>query len=425
MKVLFVVSAWAGHYSCMVPLGWALQAAGHDVRVAVAPPAADAVSRSGLTVVPVLDTLDLNVITRMMYYQEATDGTRTLPGLPLHPLTGEPVSDLSEFDFATDGLKYFEGCEAAVRRSYDGCVEFARSWRPDLVVYDLMSAEGALAATLIGVPSVYFPPGLFGTTETEPGVNLGDGDPSGSWPRYGQEPWHGSQIEYVIDPSPAGALPPAGDALRIPIRYIPYNGAAVVPDWLRRPAAGTRACILWGNSATGGFGPDLPVLPYAIEAAACSAEEVVLSANEKQVDALGPLPPNVRVLRNFPLHLLLAVSDLFIHHGSTNTAMNAAATGVPQVSLALNDEQKTVSGRMASTGVSRVVPGLSASAEEVRDAVKTVLGDPSYRRAAEKVREGIAAQTAPATVVPMLEHLARTGRLDRAEMERISGHPPR
>ena len=152
----------------MVPLGWALQSAGHEVRVAVAPPAADAIARSGLAAVPVLDTLDLNVITRMMYYHEATEGLRTLPGLPLHPFTGDPVSDLSEFDFAAEGMKYFESCEAAVARSYDGCVEFARAWQPDLVVYDLMSAEGALAAKLIDVPSVYFPPGLFGTVETEP-----------------------------------------------------------------------------------------------------------------------------------------------------------------------------------------------------------------------------------------------------------------
>ena len=57
--------------------------------------------------------------------------------------------------------------------------------------------------------------------------------------------------------------------------------------------------------------------------------------------------------------------------------------------------------------------------------MKTVLGDPSYLQAATKVREGIEAQAAPSKVVPVLEHLARTGRLDRADLERLSGHPPR
>jgi UDP:flavonoid glycosyltransferase YjiC (YdhE family) len=423
MKILFAVSAWAGHYSCMVPLGWALQTAGHEVRVAVAPPAADAIAASGLVAVPVLDTLDLNVMTRMMYYQEAADGRRTLPGLPVHPFTGAPVRDLADFDIVTEGPKYWESCTAAIARSYDGAVKFACSWRPDLVVFDLMSAEGALAATLVGVPSVYFPFGLIGSVETEPGVDLGDGDPSGSWPRYGLPPWRGEQIEYVIDVSPGRAAPPVGDALRIPMRYTPYNGPAVVPDWLAQPAPGTRVCVLWGNSATGGFGTGLPVLPYAIEAAAALADEVVLSANEAQVGALGSLPGNVRVLRNFPLHLLLPVSDLLIHHGSANPAMNAAATGTPQVSLALNDEQRTVSRRMAATGASRVVPGLDATPGDVRDAVKTVLGDPAYRTAARAVAAENAARPSAAGLVPALEHLARTGRLSGAELGELTGGP--
>jgi UDP:flavonoid glycosyltransferase YjiC (YdhE family) len=421
MKVLFAVSAWAGHYSCMVPLGWALQAAGHEVRVAVAPPAVDAIARSGLVAVPVLDTLDQDVMTRMWYYQEAVDGERTLPGLPAHPYTGERVSDLSDFDLATEGPKFWESCGEGIKRSYDGCVEFTRSWKPDLVVFDVMSAEGALAAKLIDVPSVYFPFGMIGTVETEPGVNLGDGDPSGSWPRYGQPPFSGDQIKYVIDVAPDASTPMLGDALRIPIRYVSYNGPAVVPEWLRTPATGTRVCVLWGNSATGGHGTNLPVLPYAIEAAAASADDVVLAANEKQVDALGTLPPNVRVLRNFPLQLLLEVSDLVIHHGSANPSMNAVTIGTPQVALALNDEQKTVSARIARTGVSRVVPGLSASAEDVRDAVKTVLGDPSYREAARRVAAENAARPTPARLVAALEHLARTGGLNSAELAELTG----
>jgi UDP:flavonoid glycosyltransferase YjiC (YdhE family) len=420
MKVLFAVSAWAGHYSCMVPLGWALQSAGHEVRVAVAPSAADGIAGSGLTAVPVLDTLDLNVMRRMAYYQEATDGQWTLPGLPPHPLTGEPVSSLDDFDIATEGPKYWADCAAAISRSYDGAVEYARSWRPDLVVFDLMSAEGALAAALLGVPSVYFPFGLIGTVETEPGVDLGDGDPSGSWPRYGQPPWRGDQIEYVIDVSPHGAIPPLGSALRIPMRYVPYNGPAQVPAWLRSPEPGKRVCVLWGNSATGGFGTGLPALRHAIEAAADAAATVYLAANRAQVEALDGLPDNVRVLRSFPLHLLLSLSDLVIHHGSANPAMNAAAVGTPQLALALNDEQQTVSGRMAATGASRVLPGLNAGADEVRDAVKTVLGDASYRQAARRVAAGIAAQPTPAQLVPALEHLARTGRLDRGELDRLT-----
>ncbi|MFE3323258.1 nucleotide disphospho-sugar-binding domain-containing protein [Streptomyces sp. NPDC059176] len=420
MKVLFAVSAWAGHYSCMVPLGWALQAAGHEVQVAVAPSAADEIAAAGLTAVPVLDTLDLNVMRRMAYFQEAADGEWNLPGLPPHPLTGRPVASLEEFDIAAEGPAYWSRCAAAISRSYDGAVAHARAWQPDLVVFDLMSAEGALAATLLGTPSVYFPFGLIGTVETEPGVDLGDGDPSGSWPRYGRPPWRGEQIEYVIDVTPQGATPPFGDALRIPLRYVPYNGPAQIPGWLHSPGPGPRVAILWGNSATGGFGTQLPVLRYAIDAAAESAGTVFLAANTAQVEALDRLPDNVRVLRQFPLHLLLSVSDLVIHHGSANPAMNAASVGTPQLALALNEEQQTVSGRMAATGVSRVLPGLRADADAVRRAVRDILADASYHKAARQVAETIAARPSPAQLVPVLERLALTGRLDRRDVERLT-----
>ncbi|MFI6346426.1 nucleotide disphospho-sugar-binding domain-containing protein [Streptomyces sp. NPDC050560] len=424
MKVLFAVSAWAGHYSCMVPLGWALQAAGHEVHVAVAPSAADGIAEAGLTAVPVLDTLDLNVMRRMAYFQEAADGQWNLPGLPPHPLTGEPVGSLDDFDIATEGPKYWAECGAALSRSYDGAVAYAREWRPDLVVYDLMSAEGALAAKLLDVPSVYFPFGLIGNVETEPGVDLGDGDPSGSWPRYGQPPWRGDQIEYVIDVSPRGARPPVGDALRIPLRYVPYNGPARLPDWLRDPGPGRRVTILWGNSATGGFGTELPVLRHAVDAAAGAADTVYLAANAAQVAALDTLPGNVRVLRGFPLHLLLSLSDLVIHHGSANPAMNAACVGTPQLALALNEEQQTVSGRMAATGASRVLPGLGAEAEAVRRTVRELLDDASCQKAARRVAETIAAQPTPARLVPALEHLAATGRLDRRDLDRLTAARP-
>src|SRR5262245_45932134 len=99
MRVLFSTSNWAGHYFAMVPLGWALQAAGYEVRVAGTTGLFEAVSGAGLTPVRVLQALDSMYASRMILYMEAVQGRRTLPGLPVHPETGEPVKDLAEFDF--------------------------------------------------------------------------------------------------------------------------------------------------------------------------------------------------------------------------------------------------------------------------------------------------------------------------------------
>ncbi|MEV4636643.1 nucleotide disphospho-sugar-binding domain-containing protein [Actinoplanes sp. NPDC049548] len=409
MRVLFTASNWPGHYFCMTPLGWALQAAGHDVRVACPAPQAAAISRAGLTPVPVLDSPDMMRMSLMMHYGEAVSGDRQAPGLPLHPYTGQPVSRLDEFDFATEAPPFWAACEDVVRRSYDGAVAFARSWRPDLVCHDLMTPEGALAAELTGVPSVYHPPGLFGTVETERGVDLGDPDPSGSFARYGLEPWSGTRIRFAVDPSPGSVALPFGDTVRRGMRYVPYNGPGGVPQWLRRTPGTRRVCVLWGSSAVGAA-VQVPALRAAVQAAAERGAEVVLTTTPDQLAALGELPPTVRALRNFPLHLLLATSDAIVHHGSVNCLMSAAAAGVPQVGLPLTDEQIAVTRRMAGTGAAVSVPALSAGAEQAREAVHRVLDDPAYAAAASRLSAEMARQPAPADLVKPLEDLAATGR---------------
>ncbi|MGW1147806.1 hypothetical protein ACWD6I_22755 [Streptomyces sp. NPDC002454] len=52
MRVLFAVFPAVAHVHPIVPLAWALQNAGHDVRVAIHPDAVDLVTEAGLAAVP-------------------------------------------------------------------------------------------------------------------------------------------------------------------------------------------------------------------------------------------------------------------------------------------------------------------------------------------------------------------------------------
>lgn len=245
MRVLFTVSTWGGHYYCMIPLAWGLQAAGHEVRFACPPGQADTISGAGLIPVPVLEGPDLRYWARLTRYQEAVDGTRTLPGMPLHPDTCEPVSDLGDFDLVAGSERFMAGLLEGLRRSYDGVVDLAGKWPPDLVIYDVLTPEGALAADLGGVPSVYHSLGLYGAAETEPPIDMGLDDPTESFPRYGRK-WNREEIPYVIDPSPSRAVPPHGTTVPLPVRFVPYNGPGGVPAWLLEPAPRGRICVLWG-----------------------------------------------------------------------------------------------------------------------------------------------------------------------------------
>ncbi|WP_329580354.1 DUF1205 domain-containing protein [Kitasatospora sp. NBC_01250] len=412
MRVLFTVSDWRGHYYCMVPLGWALQAAGHEVRVACPPSQAESVSRTGLVAAPVLECVDMTTMGRMFRYLETMSGQR--PGLPLHPYTGRPVRSLDEFDVAAEAPRFQEQAHQAIRRSYDGAVSFAKSWRPDLVVHDLTAPEGALAAQLTGCPSVYYPPGMHGIAETEPGVDLGDGDPSGSFPRYGRPRWNTSHVDYIIDTSPDSAMPPMRSALRLPVRYIPYNGPAVLPEWLTRERDRPRAAVLVSESIAA-EAADIPPLRTAITALLSQGAEVVLTTTPAQAEALR-LPEEVRVLHSFPLRLLLEASDALVHHGSANALMTAASSGTPQLALAYTDEGMAVSRRMAATGAAIALSALRSDPADVAAAAERLLSPSGPRQAAAELREVIRAQPTPAQLVAPLERLARTGRLTAADL---------
>ncbi|WP_329580400.1 DUF1205 domain-containing protein [Kitasatospora sp. NBC_01250] len=409
MRILFTTSNWAGHYFCMVPLGWALQAAGHEVRVVCSQDQAGTIGRAGLVPVPVLESLDMMYMSRLNLYARVAEGQVRLPGLPLHPGTGQRVTHLDEFDVATAQKAFSQEYGKSVLAGYEQTARFARSWRPHLVCHDVLAETGALVARDAGVPSVYVAPGLFGTVDEELGLDLGLLDLVNNLSRPGVEPWGREQISHVIDPSPGSVIPPLGSATRLPMRYVPYNGPGPLPEWAHSPRDRPRVCVVWGRSATGIYGPDVPSLREAVSAALRGGAEVVLTASAEQVRALGGLPDEVRVLQDFPLDLLLSSSDALIHHGSDNCLMNGAIAGVPQLALALASDQITFSRRLARTGSVIALEGLSATAAQVMSAVDALLEDPGHAGAALALRAEMRDAPPPSALVPTLEALVRLG----------------
>ncbi|MEV5374503.1 nucleotide disphospho-sugar-binding domain-containing protein [Streptomyces nondiastaticus] len=411
MRVLFTATNWKGIYFCMVPLGWALQAAGHEVRVACAPAQAPAIAQAGLIPAPVLEGFELMQVERMSRYAAAVRSPADFEAMrPVHPETGRPVADYDEYDVAAHEDDFARRYRDTLGRNCDAAVEFAGAWRPDLVVHDLMTPEGVLAAQVTGVPAVYHSPGMFGSTETALH------DPTGAFARHGVHGWDRSRIGYVIDPSPDMMVPDMGTALRLPVRYVPYNGPGAMEPWLLERPGRPRIGLLWGNSASGIFGTSVPALRHAIDAVVAAGAELVLTAAPEQVAALGPLPDSVRVLRDQPLHLLLEHCTALIHQGSVNPMMTAA--GLPQLILALTDDQIEMGRRFATAGSALLLPGLGATEEGVRADVARLLTDSALRTAAQRVRASVESHPTAAALVPSLERLARDGTLTAANLPR-------
>ncbi|GAA2643577.1 DUF1205 domain-containing protein [Dactylosporangium fulvum] len=403
MRVLFTVSSWPTHYAAMVPLGWAVRAAGHDLRVLCAPSQVAAVGGAGLPPVPVLGGMEVAVHNRLSYVREALAGDWPYPWLPLHPLTGAAMSTLDDFDVAeyarTDGARF--AAESA--RSHDDAVAYARDWRPDLVVHDPVSTEGLLAAMVLGVPAVLALWGPVGTHEPAP-VRILPDDPGGSFERHGFGPFGPDLVRHVLDPCPGPVAPPVR-AERIPVRYVPYNGPGTPPDGL--PASGRpRVCVTWSTALRSMSGPSSYALPRILAALAGLDVETVLTATRADVAALGEVPPGVRVLEHCPLHPLLADCAGVVHHGGAGSAMTAMVSGTPQLALTFASEQARLAQRIADAGAGRHLPGHTVTVETIRDAVAALVTDPSHRRAAAELRRAAADRPAPVDALARLEKLA-------------------
>ncbi|WP_399930730.1 nucleotide disphospho-sugar-binding domain-containing protein [Streptomyces kanamyceticus] len=405
MRVLFVVSDWPAHYAPMIPLGWAFQAAGHDVRVVCTPAQCGPVSDAGLTPVPLLGGPDMVTQARLLYFWQAKAGDRPYPGLPLHPDTGEELGSLDEFDFGDWMKANKREIATAVKGNFEGTVDFARSWGADLVVHDPLAVEGLLAAKVTGVPAVLHAWGPVGIDEEDPLLRLMPPDPAGFFPRHGVGELGPNLVDHVIDPCPEGLRPPTR-AARLPVRYVPYNGPGEMPAWALEPPARPRVCVIWGGSLTRMFGPRSFVVPEVVRALGGLDVDVVLTGTPEDTTALGELPANTRAFERLPLRFLLPGSSAVVHHGGAGCTMTAVAAGVPQLALTFAAEQQANGARVAAAGAGLQLRGDLADAGRIRAWVRRLLDEPSFRTAAGRLREQNLARPTPARLVRTLERLA-------------------
>jgi zeaxanthin glucosyltransferase len=120
--------------------------------------------------------------------------------------------------------------------------------------------------------------------------------------------------------------------------------------------------------------------------------QLVISLGGGQDPALlGDLPGDPIVVGYAPQLELIQRSALTISHGGLNTALESLAWGVPMVVLPVAYDQPAVGTRVEWSGVGRAIPIGGLTVDRLRDAVRTVLGNPAYRERASQLRTSIAA----------------------------------
>ncbi|MEV0393293.1 nucleotide disphospho-sugar-binding domain-containing protein [Polymorphospora rubra] len=387
MRVLISTWGWRSHFFPLVPLGWALRAAGHEVLVASQPAMVAAITTAGLPAVAVGADLDFAEVFGGRIGRVADEDAK------------EPAPDTVAPMITADG-----GVVRYADAMLDALVAAGRSWRPDLVVYEPYNLAGPIAAAALDVPGVRH---LWGP-DSSTGIGIDEDEiiaPRAARIGAGRVDLAGA---LTLDPCPAPMqVPLAGPAA--PIRFVPYNGPAVLPDWLLAPPDRPRICLTWGTMMAGVDLPGTLALRTVAGALCGLGAEVVVAVDAAQHADLAGLPAEVRVAdAPLALHLLLPSCRVLVQQGGAGTTMTGLAGGVPQLVLPQVSDQHFNAVRLAETGAGTVLTDDAVTAGRIRERVADLLAADHWRDAARVAADRVAAAPSPADVVTALQALVHT-----------------
>lgn len=388
MRVLMATWGWRTHFYPLAPLGWALQAAGHQVRVAGPPSMVDTIAQAGLAAVAVGADLEFAEVFRGQMGRVGTRADRRGAGTA-------PV-------VTADG-----GVVRCADAMVDDLVAFGRAFAPDLVVHDPYNLAAALAAARLGVPAVRHLWGADSGTD----VSVADGVVASRAARLGLRDTEEVDLNgtLTLDPCPEGMQVPLPGPSR-PVRYVPYNGPARVPPWLRAEPATERICVTWGTVM-----PDLGLVDgvgvrQVVEAVASLGAEVVVVVSATLHEGLGTLPATVRlVAAPLALHLLLPSCRLLVHQGGSGAILTGLVCGVPQLSLPQVNDQHFNTERLVAIGAGVGLSTEQADPVTIGERAADLLRGEHWLAHAGELRRRCEARPSPARVVPILEQLTMAG----------------
>ncbi len=424
MRVLVTTYAERTHLFAMIPLAWALRAAGHDVRVAVQPAFVQHVCDAGLIAVPVGSDRNLWQLLGRIGHVLHADGLQ--PGMPdLYNAVERPPGSVT-WEELHDGYQR----QIAVWHKTSNVpmvpdlVAFARCWRPDLVLWEPLTYAGAVAARACGAAHarLLFSVDMYGGTRElflrRRAERTGEtGDPLADWlGAYARV--HGAPGRTTFDEDmvtgqvTVDIVPPSLQlATRwptLPMRYVPYGGPATVPHWLRTPPQRPRVALTLGLSRRSHrFRPYLDV-QAALDDLADLDVEVVATVSERVAAELERVPSNTRLVSYVPLQALIPTCDAVVHHGGIGTLATTILNRVPQVILPWDNDGPALAARAGEQRAALVLDPSTSRPGELAGAVRRAL--------AGEITDGVAqlhaellATPGPADVVADLELLAAQG----------------
>jgi UDP:flavonoid glycosyltransferase YjiC (YdhE family) len=366
VRVLFTFVGGRGHFEPLAPIARAAVAAGHEVAFASGGlmPVIEAAGFTGFFVAP------------------------ERPPPPRRPLQGVDM----EYELRVLREVLFG---RVARERVPAMLELCARWEPDVLVCDEADLGSMVAAERLGLPYAVVVEGASGSL-IAPGLVADAMDAL----RAGRDV--AADAPLVLSPFPP--------SLRDPEVPLPEGAVSLRPSLGSAEAAPGRLARLDGAILfTLGTVFNVEAGDLFVRVLAGLREvgpDVIVTVGEELDPAeLGPQPSHVHVATFVPLAAALPHCAAVVAHGGSGSLVATLAHGLPSVLLPMGTDQPANAARCEALGVARVLEVLSATPADVRAAVSAVLSEPSYREAAERLRDEIAALPGPDHAVELLNTL--------------------
>ena len=206
-----------------------------------------------------------------------------------------------------------------------------------------------------------------------------------------------TQADQVLYPDLPDLVPTYGrPASHRYVGPLPWSPAGPPPEWWDRlPEDRPRLYLTLGSSG------DARLLAHLVEELGGLPVTLMIATAGARLRL--PRLANVRVAEYLPGQAACRRAELVICNGGSPTAHQALAAGVPVLGLPRNLDQYLNMSFLEQAGVGLALRSDSLKAGQVRAAVSRLLGEPSFRAAAEAIRVKMAAFPTARAVEDALE----------------------
>jgi UDP:flavonoid glycosyltransferase YjiC (YdhE family) len=256
--------------------------------------------------------------------------------------------------------------------------------RADLIVHDITTYGGALAARNAGIPAVCH---TFGRVE-----------PGEMWRAAIEVAGESAVSDLTVDICPPALQSPRFTAERLLLRPVAWSPPGASPKRTDRPLVYLTLGTAFATTE---------VLRRCVDGLAVLPVDVLVATGPASLD---DVPDNVHVAAWVSQAEVLPVADLVVHHGGSGTTLGALTAGRPQLVLPQAADGFGNADAVVSAGAGiRLLPE-ELTSEAVAGHARALLADSAVHEAARRVAAGIAAMPSPDDVVAELTRTDWAGR---------------